>query len=76
MLKIADFPQLKFITWNRRDDDVVSEKDALSLYERNWRFVEQAELEPHEQALIDRLVRDYGNGVLNVSDWQERSIQC
>lgn len=75
MLKIADFPQLKFICWNRREDDVVSEEEALSLYERNWRFVEQKELEPHEQALIDRLVRDYRNGVFQVNDWQERSIQ-
>lgn len=74
MLKIADFPQLKLITWNRREDDVVSEEEALSLYERNWRFVEQKELEPHEQALIDRLVRDYRNGVFHVNDWQERSI--
>lgn len=65
MLKIADFPQLKEIAWNRRGDDVVREDEALALYERNWRFVDQRALEVNERNLIDRLVRDHGHGVLN-----------
>lgn len=39
MLRIADFPQLRLITWNRREDDLVEEAEALAIYERNWRNV-------------------------------------
>lgn len=66
MLRIADFPQLKEIAWNRRGDDVVREEEALALYERNWRFVDMRTLVVNERNLIDRLVRNYGKGVLNV----------
>lgn len=66
MLILANFPQLKLIAWNRRGDSLVHEKDALALYERNWRFVDQAALDPVERDLIDRLVREYGHGVLHV----------
>jgi hypothetical protein len=65
MLRIAEFPQLKEIACDRRGDDVVSDKEALSLYERNWRFVDQRTRDANERNLIDRLVRDYGHGVLN-----------
>ena len=66
LLRIGDFPQLKLIAWNRREDDFIEEQDALALYERNWRFVDQDALTPLERQLIDRLVRQHGNGVLNV----------
>lgn len=45
---------------------MISEVEALSLYERNWRFVDQAAMPAHERELVERLVRDYGNGVLLV----------
>ena len=64
-LCLADFPQLKLIAWNRHDD-FVEEDEALALYERNWRYVDTETLNPQEQQLIDRLVQQYGNGVLNV----------
>jgi hypothetical protein len=44
----------------------VSPKEALEIYERNWRHVEQDLLQPHERALIDRLVRTVGKGILLV----------
>jgi hypothetical protein len=66
MLRLADFPQLKLIAWNRRLDDVIDEDEALALYERNWRFVDQTSLSQQERQLIAHLVKQYGHGILNV----------
>ncbi|MEO8411317.1 MAG: hypothetical protein ABI478_12175 [Propionivibrio sp.] len=66
MLRIADFPQLKLIAWNRGENALIEDEEALALYERNWRFVEQDRLGQQERELIDRLVKMYGHGVLNV----------
>jgi hypothetical protein len=65
-LHIAEYPQLRLIAWNRKDDDLIEEEEALALYERNWRYVDCANLTDHEQQLIDRLVAQYGNGILHV----------
>ncbi|GBU15176.1 hypothetical protein AwPolaro_05540 [Polaromonas sp.] len=66
MLKLSEFPQLRCIAWNLRDDDTVDEREAFSLYERNWRFVDQAHLQASEKALIERLTNQFGRGVMNV----------
>lgn len=66
MLRLADYPQLSLLAWNRREDSLIDEADAFALYERNWRHVDCASLLPQEAALIERLKQQYGNGVLNV----------
>ncbi|MDB6061461.1 MAG: hypothetical protein JWM78_1564 [Verrucomicrobiaceae bacterium] len=66
MIAITDFPQLKLIAWNRCLDDLLDEREALALYEANWRFIDEAELIDKERAFIDMLRIEYGNGVLNV----------
>lgn len=65
-IRIADYPQLKLIAWNRRGDATLDENEALALYERNWRHVEVDALEPRERSLIDRLAKTIGKGVLHV----------
>lgn len=65
-IHIAEYPQLRFIAWNRHDDATVSGEEALALYERNWDYVEVDKLSADEKALIERLVKEYGNGVLHV----------
>lgn len=65
-IRIADYPQLRLIAWNRRNDATLDDTEALALYERNWRHVEANALEPKERKLIDRLVKTVGNGVLHV----------
>ena len=65
-LRIAEYPQLRLLAWNRNDDDLIEEAEALALYERNWRYVDRAHITEKEQQLIDRLVAQYGNGVLLV----------
>lgn len=66
MIKISDYPQLSFIAWNRRKDILVTEKEALSLYEANWRWVDEKKLTLEEKQLIEMLVQKVGSGVLNV----------
>lgn len=66
LLQLAEYPQLKLIAWNRGEDDLIEEDEALALYEMNWRHVDQAALSPKERELIDRLVQEFGQGVLNV----------
>lgn len=65
-VKISEYPQLRLLCWSFRPDLVLCGKDALSIYERNWVLVDQGALLDHEKALIARLVRDFGNGVLMV----------
>ncbi|MBI4754433.1 MAG: hypothetical protein HY778_03210 [Betaproteobacteria bacterium] len=66
MLRLSDYPQLRLLAWNRRDDDTIDEREALALYEANWRFVEPQHLTAAERELLDRLVREFGAGVLHV----------
>jgi len=61
------YPNLRLLAWQRADDDWIAESEALQLLEANWRFVDPGALLPREQALIERLKREYGHGVLNVS---------
>src|SRR5258708_26907288 len=65
VLDIDMWPKLRELAWNRAVRWIPAE-DALSLYERNWRFVNPCELTSAEADLIDRLKRRYGAGVLNV----------
>lgn len=66
MIVIGDFPQLRLIAWNRNSHDAITGEEAFDLYERNWRFVDTTAITPHERAVIDRLTRDYGKGILHV----------
>ena len=63
-VEIERYPQLKFLCWNRRGRFLTA-KDAWSLYERNWRFVEAERLEPSERDLIGSLCSRFGGGVMH-----------
>jgi hypothetical protein len=65
VVDLDENPMLRDIAWNRQDRFIPAEQ-AMALYERNWRFVDIANLLPTEAALIERLVARFGNGVLNV----------
>lgn len=65
LLHIDDYPQLALLAWNRVVRDIAGD-EALALYERNWRFVDTATLTDNEAALIAKLTKQYGHGVLNV----------
>ena len=59
-----EYPELRLLCWNRAERFIPA-AEAFALYERNWRFVDPAALSQTERALIDRLARRFGNGVLN-----------
>jgi hypothetical protein len=65
-IQLTDYPQLQLIAWNRQKDDFIEEEEAFSLYERNWRWIEQASLSVNERRLIERLTHIFGHGILNV----------
>ena len=65
-IDISCCPQLKMLLWNRKDTIELEDKEALSLYEANWCFIEQEKMTTEERAVLDQLVRTVGNGVLNV----------
>ncbi|MEZ0474231.1 helix-turn-helix transcriptional regulator [Luteimonas sp. B3_2_R+30] len=62
----ADYPQLKRLLWNQPGIETLDERDALALYERHWDMVDADRMPPHERALLDRLVRIHGHGILHV----------
>jgi transcriptional regulator with XRE-family HTH domain len=69
-IKLADYAQLRRIAWQRGDVDetqaTVTAKEALSLYERNWRHVDRAAMTESERALVALLVDASGGGRLLV----------
>jgi hypothetical protein len=65
-IQLQDYPQLRLLAWNLPLGASVDELEALSLYERNWRFVDVAHLSDSESQLIEYLRMAAGNGVLNV----------
>lgn len=66
MIRLADFPQLRMLAWNRPAEAEVDDAEALALYEANWRFVEPETLNEAEVALLRRLVQEQGAGLLLV----------
>lgn len=65
-IRLGDYPQLKKLAWQLHGVDDVTPREALDLYERNWRHVDQAALSAKEAALIDALSREVGGGRLLV----------
>jgi hypothetical protein len=65
MIDVDRYPNLALLCWNLAPRSV-TEQEALALYERNWRLVDAATMPAHERALVDRLVVEFGNGVLLV----------
>jgi transcriptional regulator with XRE-family HTH domain len=65
-IRLADYPQLKRLAWQFQGASDVSPAEALSLYEHNWRHIEQGALAPDERALIQQLVASLGGNRLLV----------
>jgi len=65
-IRLADYPQLKKLAWQLHGVSTVTPEDALGLYERNWRHVDTAALDPAERALVNALAQHLGGGRLLV----------
>lgn len=64
VVDLERWPVLHELAWNRSDRWLPA-REALSLYERNWRLVDPRRLGADEAALIERLKARYGAGVLH-----------
>jgi len=59
-VRLADYPQLKLLAWQVQGVDELTPREALGIYERNWRHLNEAALLPHERNLIDTLRLAFG----------------
>lgn len=62
MVSFKDCPQLKSVAWHIHGVEKLPAKDALALYERNWRHIDQKKMTAMEKKVVDNLVKNYGNG--------------
>jgi transcriptional regulator with XRE-family HTH domain len=58
-IRIADYPQLKRIAWQLADTELTP-KEALALYQRNWRHVDRKAMDDLERDLVRRLAARLG----------------
>lgn len=65
-IRIADFPQLKRLAWQLKGSTKISAEEALDLYERNWRHLDQRKLNTRERELINALLVKFGRSNLLV----------
>jgi transcriptional regulator with XRE-family HTH domain len=60
VIRVADWPQLQRLAWQLRSDSEVTPREALHLYERNWRHVDPRALSARERAFLDALLAKFG----------------
>ena len=65
-IRLADWPQLRRLAWQRDASAQLSPEEALNLYERNWRHIDPSALSASEWALVNALAREWGGGRLLV----------
>lgn len=54
-VRLADYPALQQLAWQVQGVDELTPREALGIYERNWRHIDEAALLPRERNLIDAL---------------------
>lgn len=54
-IPLEDYPQLKQLAWQVHGTADLTPVEALNIYERNWRHVDEQALEPRERDLIEAL---------------------
>ncbi|KXS55047.1 MAG: putative aminopeptidase protein [Marinobacter sp. T13-3] len=60
-----NYPELRLVCWHRDPKKPITEEQAFGIYERNWRYIDTEKLSGSEKALINRLTKQYGSGVIN-----------
>ncbi len=67
-VRLADYPALKQLAWQVQGTDELMPREALGIYERNWRHIDEAALLPRERNLIDALRLAFGSGMTGAGD--------
>lgn len=65
-IHLADYPQLQRLAWQLHGVAALTPKEALNLYERNWRHIEPSAMDPRERALVEALATELAGGRLLV----------
>lgn len=61
-VRLADYPVLRQLAWHVHGAPELSPREALGVYERNWRHMDAAALGEAERDLIDALRQAFGAG--------------
>lgn len=59
-IRLVDYPQLRKLAWHVRDDETLSAREALDIYERNERHLDRDAMSPQELQLLDSLRQALG----------------
>ena len=65
-ITVGEYPGLRMLAWQTDAGVTITESEALNLYERGWRHLDQEALTDHEKAFIQHLADTYSNGRLLV----------
>ena len=56
LVRLSEHPKLKELAWQVHGTDELSPQEALDIYERNWRHIDRASMEPAERAFLQALL--------------------
>jgi transcriptional regulator with XRE-family HTH domain len=60
-IRIAEYPQLKRLAWQLKGTTQLEPREALDLYERNWRHLDVGALGRRERELLESLQKTFGS---------------
>lgn len=59
-IRLADYPQLRRLAWHIHGVDALTPTEALGIYDRNARHLDEAAMEPAERHLVEALRLAFG----------------
>lgn len=59
-IRIQDYPQLKALAWQLKADMLLTDDEAIGIYERNKRFLDLNQIDDQERVLMKRLIATKG----------------
>jgi transcriptional regulator with XRE-family HTH domain len=65
-ISLRDYPQLMQLAWQLQESETLTPAEAWSIYERNWRHMDEQALTEHERNLVDALRLVFGGGSSHV----------
>lgn len=54
-IHVSDYPELERLGWQLAKDKALTPREALDIYERNWRHLDEGSLTASERRLIEHL---------------------
>jgi transcriptional regulator with XRE-family HTH domain len=59
-IRLTAYPQLKKLAWQLKGTKQIRPKEALELYERNWKHIDFEKMSPRERDFVERLLQAFG----------------